>query len=109
MNIPEELIRRELRLKAIATAKAKIEQRAAERFAKEQKAYEEKLAARKAKEKETGKNPKVVRPFPHTLDPKAKIRSISPTATHGSCPRREGASSKPTTARRQWTLTPCLL
>ncbi len=72
MNIPEELIRRELRLKAIATAKAKIEQRAAERFAKEQKAYEEKLAARKAKEKETGKKPKGRSPVPPHPGPKSK-------------------------------------
>ena len=72
MNIPEELIRRELRLKAIATAKAKIEQRAAERFAKEQKAYEEKLAARKAKEKETGKKPKGRSPVSPHPGPKIK-------------------------------------
>ena len=32
MNIPDELLRRESRLKAIAVAKAQIEQRAAERF-----------------------------------------------------------------------------
>jgi len=62
MSIPEELTRRESRLTAIAAAKAQIEQRAAERFAKEQQEYEEKLAARKAKEKETGKKPKKGRP-----------------------------------------------
>jgi transposase len=58
MNIPEELARRESRREAIAAAKAKIEERAAERFAKEQKEYEEKLSARNAKEKERGKRPK---------------------------------------------------
>jgi len=58
MNIPEELARRESRLEAIAAAKAQIEQRAAERFAKEQEDYKKKLAARKAKEKDTGKKPK---------------------------------------------------
>ena len=72
MNIPEELIRRELRLKAIAAAKAKIEQRSAERFAKEQKAYEEKLAARKAKEKETGEKPKGRSLVPPHPGPKIK-------------------------------------
>jgi len=64
MNIPEELARRESRLEAIAAAKAQIEQRAAERFAKEQKEHEEKLASRKAKEKETGKKPGGPRPKP---------------------------------------------
>jgi len=72
MNIPEELARRESRLKAIAAAKAQIEQRAAERFAKEQQAYEEKLTARKAKEKETGKKPKGHPPIPPQPGPKRK-------------------------------------
>jgi transposase len=64
INIPEELARRESRLEAIAEAKAQIEQRAAERFAKEQQEYKKKLAARKAKEKETGKKPKGRPPKP---------------------------------------------
>ena len=110
MNIPDELARRESRLKAIAVAKAQIEQRAAERFSKEQQAYEEKVAVRKAKQKERpGKNPKDVRPFPLNQAPRAKIRPISPIANHGSCPLREGASSRHTTARLQWTSIPCLL
>jgi len=71
MNIPEELARRESRLEAIATAKAQIEQRAAERLAKDQQAYEEKLAARKAKEKETGKKPKGRPPTPPKPGPKS--------------------------------------
>jgi transposase len=64
MNIPEELARRESRLEAIAAAKAQIEQRAAERFAKEQEEYEKKVSPRKAKEKETGKRPKGPPPKP---------------------------------------------
>ena len=72
MNIPEELARRESRLEAIAAAKAQIEQRAAERFAKEQQEYEEKLASRKAKEKETGKKPGGPRPKPPEPGPKSK-------------------------------------
>ena len=72
MSIPEELTRRETRLTAIAAAKAQIEQRAAERFAKEQQEYEEKLAARKAKEKETGKKPKGRPPVPPQPGPKSK-------------------------------------
>jgi predicted house-cleaning noncanonical NTP pyrophosphatase (MazG superfamily) len=70
MNIPEELACRESRLEAIATAKTLIEQRAAERFAKEQQAYEEKLAAREAKE--TGKKPKGRSPMPPEPGPKNK-------------------------------------
>ncbi len=72
MNIPEELARRESRLEAIAAAKAQIEQRAAERFVKEQQSYKEKLAARNAKEKETGKKPKGRPPTPPEPGPKSK-------------------------------------
>ncbi len=54
MSIPEELTRRESRLEAIAVAKAEIERRAAERFAKEQEEHQAKMAAREAKEKATG-------------------------------------------------------
>ena len=72
MNIPDELLRRESRLKAIAVAKAQIEQRAAERFSKEQQEYEEKVATRKAKQKETGKKPKGHPPVPPQPGPKSK-------------------------------------
>ena len=72
MNIPEELARRESRLEAIAAAKAQIEQRAAKRFTKEQQEYKEKLAARKAKEKEPGKKPKGRPPTPPEPGPKSK-------------------------------------
>ena len=57
MSVPEELKRREDRLAAIAAAKAKIEARAAERFAREQADYEAKLAAREQRATTTGKNP----------------------------------------------------
>ena len=57
LNIPEELVRREVRLKAIQAAKAEIEVRAAARFAAEQAEYEAKLKARADKEKDTGKKP----------------------------------------------------
>lgn len=72
MDIPEELARREKRLEAIAAAKAQIEQRAAERFAKDQKEHEEKMAARKAKEKETGKKPPGQSPKLPAPGPKSK-------------------------------------
>ena len=72
MNIPEELACLESRLEAIAAAKVQIEQRAAERFANEQQKYKEKLSARKAKEKETGKKPKGRPPTPPEPGPKSK-------------------------------------
>jgi transposase len=56
MSVPEELKRREDRLAAIAAAKAKIEARAAERFAREQADYEAKLAARAQRAAASGKN-----------------------------------------------------
>ena len=72
MNIPEELVRRESRLEAIAAAKAEIERRAAERFAKEQEEHQAKLAAREAKEKSTGKKPRGRTPKPPEPGPKGK-------------------------------------
>ena len=57
MSIPDELARREERLKKIAEARTKIEARAAERFEREQAEYQAKQAAREAKTKTTGKKP----------------------------------------------------
>ena len=57
VSLPEEIKRREDRLAAMATAKTKIAARAAERHAREQRAYEQKLAARAAKQASTGKKP----------------------------------------------------
>ncbi len=57
MSIPDELARREDRLQKIAQARAKIEARSKERFAREQAEHEAKLAAREAKTKATGKKP----------------------------------------------------
>jgi transposase len=57
MSIPEELARRETRHAEIARAKAVIEGRAKERHARERADYEEKLAAREARTKATGKKP----------------------------------------------------
>jgi hypothetical protein len=72
MDIPEELSRRQDRLVAIAKAKEKIEQRAAERYAQEQQEYEEKVATRKAKVKETGKKPRGPKPKPPKSGPRKK-------------------------------------
>lgn len=71
LSIPEELERREKRLAAIAAAKAEIERRAAERHAREQAAYEEKMARRARKEQETGRKPRGKQPKPPTLDPRS--------------------------------------
>ena len=64
MSIPEELNRREERLKAIGEAKAEIERRAAERHAVEQEAYEKKVADRITKEQATGRKAKGSPPKP---------------------------------------------
>jgi len=66
MSIPEELERRELRLAAIAEAKAKIEARAQERLEREQADYQAKLVARSEQEKRTGKKPRGRPPEPPT-------------------------------------------
>jgi len=69
MSIPEELARREERLKKIAEAKAKIEARAKERYEREKAEHEAKLAAREAKEKATGKKPGGKPPAPPVEGP----------------------------------------
>jgi transposase len=66
MSIPEELERRELRLVAIAAAKAKIEARADERLEREQAEHHSKLAARAEQGKRTGKKPRGRPPEPPT-------------------------------------------
>jgi transposase len=57
MSIPQELEHRELRLAAIAAAKAKIQGRAEERLERERCEHQSKMAARAEKEKRTGKKP----------------------------------------------------
>jgi len=57
MSLPEEIKRREDRLAAMAAAKVKIAARAEERYQREKAQYEEKMARRAAKEKDTGKKP----------------------------------------------------
>ena len=72
MSVPEELARREDRLARLAEAKAKIEARAKERFARERAEHEAKLTARADKEKATGKKPGGKPPAAPTADPGAK-------------------------------------
>ena len=76
MSIPEELERREERLKKLAEARAKIEARASERFAREQAEYEAKIAAREAKAKASGKKPGGKPPHRRWRVPGPAIRSI---------------------------------
>jgi transposase len=64
MDIPAELAQRDQRLKAIAEAKAKLEARAAERYAAEQAEYEAKKTQRQAKAQLTGRPPKGPEPKP---------------------------------------------
>src|SRR5271165_7198058 len=63
MSIPQELARREERLKKLAEARAN------ERFAREQAEYEAKIAAREAKAKATGKKPRGKPPAPPVAGP----------------------------------------
>ena len=56
-SLPEEIKRRQDRLAAMAAAKTKIAARSAERDAKEKQEYEQKMAARAAKQEQTGKTP----------------------------------------------------
>ena len=58
MNLPEEIARREDRIKAIKVAKNKIEARAIERFEQEQADYQTKVDKREAKSKGSGKPPR---------------------------------------------------
>lgn len=70
MNIPEEISRREDRLAAIALAKEKIEQRAAQRFDLEQQEYEQKVVARRDKAEKTGRKPRGRAPKPPAPGPR---------------------------------------
>jgi len=72
MSVPQELARREDRLARIAEAKAKIEARAKERFAREQAEHEAKLAAREEKAKKTGRKPGGRPPQPPAAGPGPK-------------------------------------
>jgi len=62
MSLPEEIKRREDRLAAMVAAKAKIAARAKERYQREKAEYDEKMASRAAKEKDTGEKPRGKQP-----------------------------------------------
>ena len=70
MSVPEELARREARLVALAKARATIEGRAKERYAREMAEHEAKMAARAAKTEATGKKPGGKAPEPPEAGPR---------------------------------------
>ena len=70
MSIPEELARRETRLKTLAAARATIEGRAKERYERERADHDAKMAAREAKTAATGKNPRGKPPQPPVEGPR---------------------------------------
>src|SRR5688572_21658912 len=70
LSIPDELARREKRLKKLAEARATIEARARERFGREQAEYEAKVAARRAKAAATGRKPGGKPPEPPVAGPR---------------------------------------
>ncbi len=71
VSLPDEIKRRDDRLAAIATAKAKIEARAKARHEQEQAEHETKMAARAKKQAETGKKPGGKPPKPPEAGPRA--------------------------------------
>ena len=77
LDIPVEIARREQRLAALEAAKAKIEARAKERFEREQRDYEEKLARRKAR-LDAGKKPGCKQPKPPEPGP-CDTDQVNPT------------------------------
>lgn len=72
MNIPQEIERREDRLKVIKSAISKIETRADDRYKKDKKEYDEKIKHREGKEKLTGKKTKGRSPKPPQSTPNDK-------------------------------------
>jgi transposase len=72
LTIPEEIKRREDRLAKLREAKQAMEARAKQRLLEEQAAYQEKLAARQAKEQNTGRKPPGKVPTPPKEGPRDK-------------------------------------
>ena len=71
MDLPAEIARREIRLKALDAAKLKIEERAKERFEREQAEYQSKQAKRQA-QRDAGKKPRGKEPKPPCSGPRDK-------------------------------------
>lgn len=71
-DLPQEIARREDRLKCLAEAKVVLQARAAERLAVEQAEYQAKLCERQAQQERTGKQPRGRPPTPPALGPSDK-------------------------------------
>jgi hypothetical protein len=82
MDVPEGLLRRELRLDEIVTAKAKIEQPAAVAFKKNKKSSKGKWHLLKQRRSPGGALPRCP-----NLEPKARTKSTSPRVTLETSPR----------------------
>jgi len=72
LSVPAEIARREDQLAAIAVAKAKIEARAKERYAREKAEFDAKLKARVDKAASTGRKPTGKPPAPPSEMPRAE-------------------------------------
>ena len=72
LTIPEEIKRRQDRIAKLGEAKQAMEERAKERLLEEQAEYEEKIAARKAKEESTGHKARGKAPEPPKEGPRKK-------------------------------------
>jgi hypothetical protein len=72
LSVPAEIARREDQLAAIAKAKAKIEARARERYAREKAEFDAKLKARADKTARTGRKPPGNPPAPPSVAPRAE-------------------------------------
>lgn len=74
IHLPEEVARRQDRLKALDAAKTKIKERADARFEQERQVHEEKIARREAK-RQTGKKPGGKEPQPPESGPREQDQS----------------------------------
>ena len=72
LSVPAEIARREDQLTAIAAAKAKIEARAKERYAREKTEFDAKLKVREEKAAKTGRKPPGKPPAPPSACPRAE-------------------------------------
>lgn len=72
LSVPEEIKRREDRIAKLQKAKKVMEERAKQRFEEQKAEYEAKLAAREAKEKETGRKSGGKKPKPPQEGPRPK-------------------------------------
>ena len=109
VSLPDEIKRREDRLAAMAAAKVKIAARAEERYQREKAEYDEKMAARTAKEKDTGNKPGGKPPQAPTPGPKDSDLRVLPLAlaTASCLPWPRCSASSACRARSTMALVSC--